>query len=142
MLAIADALLDVLPPETDAIGGLTMGADPIAFGVAGIAATRGVSLRSFSIRQDAKAHGVEGRVAGALLPGDRAVVIEDVATRGASILEAARVVKAAGARVLLLVALVDRGGTAQPLAAQQGMRFCALITAHDLGLPYEGAAIF
>ena len=62
---IADIILDEIP-GLDAIGGLTMGADPVAYGVSAIAADRGIPLRSFSVRKEAKDHGVEGRIAGAL----------------------------------------------------------------------------
>ena len=81
-MLVADAALSVIPEEATAIGGLTMGADPVAFGVAAIAATRGRDLRSFSVRKEAKDHGVTGRLAGALQPGDRVVVTEDTVTRG------------------------------------------------------------
>ncbi|NBU96472.1 MAG: hypothetical protein EBS20_11415 [Actinobacteria bacterium] len=68
IIAVADALLAIIPDDATAIGGLTMGADPVAFGVAAVAATRGRDLRSFSVRKDAKDHGVTGRLAGALEP--------------------------------------------------------------------------
>jgi orotate phosphoribosyltransferase len=138
ILLIADAALELIPSEADAIGGLTMGADPVAFGIAAVAATRGRRLRSFSIRKEAKDHGVTGRLAGALQAGDRVVVAEDTATRGVSALEAARVVRAAGADPILILALVDRGGTAGELARAEGIAFAALLTAPDLGFPYDG----
>src|SRR4029450_5197774 len=97
IVLVADAMLDVIPPEATAIGGLTMGADPVAFGVAAIGATRGRQLRSFSVRKEAKDHGVTGRLAGALQPGDKVVITEDTVTRGASPLEAARVARGLGA---------------------------------------------
>ena len=137
ILLVADAALEVIPPETTAIGGLTMGADPIAFGVAAIAATRGRMLRGFSIRKEAKDHGVEGRIAGALSPGDKVVVTEDTATRGTSALEAAAVVRAYGAEVVMILALVDRGGTAAALAAAEGIEFASLLSAPDLGFPFD-----
>ena len=62
--------------------GLTMGADAVAFGIAAIAATRGRTLRSFSVRKEVKDHGGGGRIAGALEPGDRVVITEDAVTRG------------------------------------------------------------
>ena len=68
LLLVADAALEVLPVDAVAIGGLTMGADPVAFGLAAVAATRGRRLRSFSVRKEAKDHGVTGRIAGALEP--------------------------------------------------------------------------
>jgi orotate phosphoribosyltransferase len=129
--------LAVIPPDATAIGGLTMGADPIAFGIAAIGATRGRALRSFSIRKEAKDHGVQGRLAGALLPGDHVVVTEDTATRGTSALEAARVVRELGADVVLILALVDRGGTAAALAGAEGIPFAALLEAPDLGFPFD-----
>jgi orotate phosphoribosyltransferase len=137
ILLIADALLAVLPDDIDAIGGLTMGADPVAFGVGAIAAARGRALRSFSIRKEAKDHGVEGRIAGALSPGDKVVVTEDTATRGTSALEAAAVVRAYGADVVMILALVDRGGTAAALAAAEGIEFVSLLSAPDLGFPFD-----
>jgi orotate phosphoribosyltransferase len=135
---VADAALPLLPPGTTAIGGLTMGADPVAYGVAAIAATRGVPLRSFSIRKEAKDHGVAGRVAGALQEGDRVVVTEDTVTRGVSPLEAVRVVRDVGAVPVLVLAIVDRGGTAAALMEAEGVPFAALLTAEDLGFPFDG----
>jgi orotate phosphoribosyltransferase len=137
IVLVADAALQVIPPGTTAIGGLTMGADPIAFGVAAIAATRGRMLRGFSIRKEAKDHGVEGRIAGALDPGDRVVVTEDTATRGTSAMEAVAVVRAYGAEVVMILALVDRGGTASALAAAEGIEFVSLLSAPDLGFPFD-----
>lgn len=136
ILAIADAVLAVLPEGVDAIGGLTMGADPVAFGVAAVAATRGVRLRSFSVRKDAKDHGITGRIAGALRPGDRVVITEDTVTRGTSPMEAVEVVEAFGASVAAIIPVVDRGGTCGALAADRGIPFLPLLTAEDLGFGF------
>lgn len=138
LLLVADALLALLPDDATAIGGLTMGADGMAFGVAGVAAARGRMLRAFSVRKEAKDHGAGGRIAGALEPGDHVVVTEDTVTRGTSLLEAAAVVREAGAEPVLAVACVDRGGTCAARAAEAGIPFVALVTAPDLGFPYEG----
>lgn len=138
LLLVADALLAVVPDDVTAIGGLTMGADGMAFGVAGVAAARGRMLRAFSIRKEAKDHGAGGRLAGALDPGDRVVITEDTVSRGTSLLEAARVVRELGADPVLIVACVDRGGTCAHLAAAEGIPFTALVTAPDLGFDYEG----
>jgi len=137
MLLVAEALLAVLPDDVTAVGGLTMGADAAAFATAGIAATRGRELKAFSVRKEAKGHGAGGRLAGALDPGDRVAITEDAVTRGVSMLEAADVVRACGAEPVLLVPLVDRGGTVEALAAQAGIPLRALVTAPDLGFPYE-----
>ncbi len=138
MTLVADGVLSVIPSEVDAIGGLTMGADPVAFVTAGVAATRGRMLKAFSVRKEAKDHGGGGRIAGALDPGDRVVVTEDTVTRGTSLLEAARAVTEAGGVPVLLVAVVDRGGTVEAMAAEEGIPFRALLTAPDLGFDYEG----
>lgn len=138
MLLVADAALEVIPADATAIGGLTMGADAMAFAVAAIAATRGRMLRSFSVRKEEKDHGAGGRIAGALEPGDRVVITEDAVSRGVSMLEAAEVVRAAGAQPILLVPVVDRGGTVTSMAADQGLDVRPLVTARDLGFDYEG----
>jgi orotate phosphoribosyltransferase len=137
MLLVADAVLSMVPDEATAIGGLTMGADPVAFVTAAVAAGRGRPLRAFSVRKEAKDHGGGGRIAGALDRGDRVIVTEDTVTRGTSLLEAARAVRASGAEPILLVALVDRGGTAGPMAAAEGLAFRAVLTAPDLGFEFE-----
>ena len=140
MLLVADAVLAelaALPSEATAIGGLTMGADPVAFVTAGIAASRGRPLRAFSVRKEAKDHGAGGRIAGALDPEDRVVVTEDTVTRGTSLLEAVEAVRAVGAEVVLALAVVDRGGAAQRLLATHGVEFRALLGAPDLGFAYD-----
>lgn len=138
MVLVADAILALVPPEATAIGGLTMGADPVAFITAGVAATQGRGLRAFSVRKEVKDHGGGGRIAGALEPGDKVVVTEDTVTRGTSLLEAAHAIEAFGAEVVLLTALVDRGGTVEAMAAAEGLRFAPVLTAPDLGFPFEG----
>ncbi|HEU5085468.1 MAG TPA: orotate phosphoribosyltransferase [Acidimicrobiales bacterium] len=141
ILLVADAALAVLPDDITAIGGLTMGADAVAFGVAAIAATRGRQLRSFSVRKEPKDHGGGGRVAGALEAGDRVVIVEDAVTRGVSMLEAADVIaEEVGAEAVLLMPVVDRGGTVEAMAAERGVPLRALVTAPDLGFPYEGSS--
>jgi len=134
---IADIILDEVD-GIDAIGGLTMGADPVAYGVSAIAADRGRQIRSFSVRKEAKDHGVEGRIAGALRKGDRVAITEDVVTRGVSPIEAAAAVRAFGAEPAIIIAVVDRGGTCEALAKREGINFLALLTAIELGFDYEG----
>lgn len=136
ILAVADAALEIIPDEATAIGGLTMGADPVAFGIAAVAATRGRDLRSFSIRKEAKGHGVTGRLAGALREGDKVVITEDTVTRGVSPLEAAAAVRELGAEPILIMTIVDRGGTCEAMATEAGIPFAALVTAMDLGFSY------
>jgi orotate phosphoribosyltransferase len=139
MLDVAELVLERMPTEVTAIGGLTMGADGVTFITAGVAATHGRALRAFSVRKEVKDHGAGGRIAGSLVPGDKVIITEDTVTRGTSLLEAAKVVREFGAEVVLLLAVVDRGGTAAAMAAEEGWTFDALFSAPDLGFPYEGA---
>ena len=136
IVLVADAVLSIIPDDADAIGGLTMGADPVAFGVAAVAATRDRALRSFSVRKNAKDHGVTGRIAGALEPGDRVVITEDTVTRGTSLMEAVDVVREFGAEPVLITVIVDRGGTCAAMAATAGVAYRPLLTAPDLGFDY------
>ena len=133
---VAALAAEVMPAEVDAIGGLTVGADPVAYGVAAVlGAERG--LRSFTVRKEAKDGGVGGRIAGALEPGDDVVLTEDAVTRGTSLMEAAAVVREFGARPVLIMPLVDRGGTCADLAAEEEIPYHPLVTAPDLGFPFE-----
>lgn len=136
---VASLILERVPADATAIGGLTMGADGVSFITAGVAATRGRALHSFSVRKEVKDHGAGGRIAGRLAPGDKVVITEDTVTRGTSLLEAATVVQEYGCEVVLLLAVVDRGGSAAAMAAERGLRFDALFSAPDLGFSYEGA---
>lgn len=138
MVLMADAALSLIPDDVTAIGGLTMGADPVAFGIAAVAATRGRNIKAFSVRKEVKDHGGGGRIAGALDPGDKVVITEDTASRGTSLMEAVEAVREAGAEPVMVLVLVDRGGTAGQIAADAGLPFVALVTAPDLGFDYEG----
>jgi len=136
IVAVADVALSLIPTDATAIGGLTMGADPVAFGIAAVAAERGRDLRSFSVRKEAKDHGVTGRIAGALEPGDRVVITEDTVTRGTSLMEAVDAVREFGADPVMIVVIVDRGGTCAAMAEAAGVRYEPLLTAPDLGFEY------
>jgi orotate phosphoribosyltransferase len=136
MLLMAEVALAIIPDDAQAIGGLTIGADPVAYAVAAIGATRGRQLRSFTVRKEAKDHGITGRFAGALEPGDRVVITEDTVTRGTSIMEAVEVVRAVGAVPVLITVIVDRGGTCGAMAEAAGIPFVPMLTAPDLGFGY------
>ena len=136
VVLMADVALELIPKDAVAIGGLTMGADPVAYGIAAVAATRGIDLRSFSVRKEAKDHGVTGRIAGALQPGDKVVITEDTVTRGTSIMEAVDAVTAFGAIPVLITVVVDRGGTCGAMAEERGIPFVPMLTALDLGYGY------
>ena len=136
VLLMAEVALSLIPGDADAIGGLTMGADPVAYSIAAIAAGRGRGLRSFSVRNESKDHGVKGRIAGALQPGDRVVITEDTVTRGTSIMEAVEAVREFGAHPVLITVVVDRGGTCGAMADAAGIPFLPMLTAPDLGFAY------
>jgi orotate phosphoribosyltransferase len=137
ILLVAEVALSMIPEKASAIGGLTMGADPVAFGIAAVGATRGINLRSFSVRKEAKDHGVTGRLAGALQPGDKVVITEDTVTRGTSLFEAVEVVKAFGAEPVFITVIVDRGGTCAAMAAEAGIPYRPMLTAPDLGFDFN-----
>ena len=136
IVLVADVALSLIPASANAIGGLTMGADPVAFGIAAVAATRGHALRSFSVRKEAKDHGVKGRIAGALQHGDNVVITEDTVTRGTSIFEAVDAVREFGANVVLITVIVDRGGTCADMAKEAGITYAPMLTAPDLGFEF------
>jgi orotate phosphoribosyltransferase len=136
MIAVANAAFEIIPADATAIGGLTMGADPVAYGIAAVGATQGRNLRSFSVRKEAKDHGITGRIAGALQPGDRVIITEDTVTRGTSLFEAVDAVWEFGAVPVLITVIVDRGGTCAAMAAEAGIKYKPLLTAPDLGFEF------
>ena len=137
IVLVADVALSLLPDDVVAIGGLTMGADPVAFGIAAVAATRGRSLRSFSVRKEAKDHGITGRIAGALQPGDKVAIVEDTVTRGTSIFDAVTAVREFGATPVFITVIVDRGGTCADMASNAGIAYEPMLTAPQLGYDYN-----
>lgn len=129
---VAAAVLDVLDDTVTAIGGMTMGADPIAVATA-VCANR--PLRAFSIRKSAKDHGIGGRLVGPVTTEDRVCVVEDTMTTGGSTVGAIDVLRAAGIDVVQVVTLVDRsGGDAARAMAAIGLELTALVTPADLGV--------
>jgi orotate phosphoribosyltransferase len=94
--------------RVDAIGGLTLGADPVSYAIAYASALAGTPLRAFTVRKEAKAHGAGRLIEGPFCEGDRVAVIEDVITTGGSALRATEVIRAAGGVVAGVLALVDR----------------------------------
>ena len=117
-----------------AVGGLTLGADPVAYAIAFAARLNGLAIDAFTVRKLAKTHGAGRRIEGSLSPGDPVVITEDVITTGSSACEAIDAVREAGARVLGVLAVVDReeGGREQIAAA--GVPVATLVTASELGV--------
>src|SRR5438874_7021131 len=120
--------------EPQLVGGLTLGADPVAYAIAATARGRGRTLDAFTVRKEPKTHGTAKRVEGCLVPGAGVVVVEDVITTGQSALEAIRAVESEGARVLGVLVVVDREDGGRAALEQAGYQVEALITATELGL--------
>src|SRR5688572_2014840 len=108
-------LEDLKDSSVEAVGGLTLGADPIAAGVAAISHLEGRPVRAFLVRKEMKSHGTQKRIEGAPLEGARVAIVEDVMTTGGSAKEAIVQAEAAGAKVERVYCLVDRleGGAAE-----------------------------
>jgi len=105
---VGAAILEHVPAEAEAVGGLTMGADPIAYAVASYGTRHGRPLNAFSVRKEAKRHGLGKWVEGCATRGTAVVVIDDVVTTGGSTIDAIRKCREEGLRVVAVVALVDR----------------------------------
>lgn len=134
---IGHGMLDLLGDATDidAVGGLTMGADPIVGAILGLAPQRGRSgLLGFLVRKEAKAHGTGRRVEGPIEPGMTVAIVEDVATTGGSALQAIDAVEALGCRVARVICVLDRLEGAAAAFHQRGIPFQALATIRDLGI--------
>ena len=116
------------------VGGLTLGADPVAYAVAVAAYGRGVALDAFTVRKQAKDHGTGKRLEGCFATGGDVVIVEDVITTGQSAQDAIAAVQAEGGRILGILAVVDREEGGKAALEQAGYGVEALITATELGL--------
>lgn len=126
------ATLDARGWAPRALGGLTLGADPVAYAIAHAARRAGRTLDAFTVRKEVKGHGLGRRIEGCFTAGDPVVVVEDVITTGHSALEAVAVVREAGARVLGVLAVVDREEGGREAIAAQGVAVTALVLASEL----------
>lgn len=118
--------------DVDAIGGLTLGADPIAYAIAYHSATSSHPIRAFTVRKEPKGHGTGRLIEGPFRQGDRVVVIEDVITTGASALRAVSTLRAAGAEILGVFALVDREEGGRMTLESEQLTVVVLTTATEL----------
>jgi len=118
--------------RADSVGGLTLGADPIAYAIAYASALAGRPVRAFTVRKEAKAHGTGKLIEGPFTPADHVVVIEDVITTGGSALRAVKAVRGTGATVSGVLALVDREEGGRERIAAEGCAVQALVTAAEL----------
>jgi orotate phosphoribosyltransferase len=118
--------------KVTAIGGLTMGADPIAHAAALTSYLKGQPINAFSVRQKPKEHGAGGLLVGDVTPGDRAVVVEDVVTTGGSALRAVAAAREFGLEVVKVLILVDRQEGGKEAVAQEVPQVEAVFTISDL----------
>lgn len=119
--------------DFDAVGGLTLGADPVATAMLHAAAQQGRKLDAFVVRKSEKAHGLQRRVEGPDVKGRRVLAVEDTSTTGGSVLMAVEALRAEGAEVVAVAVIVDRG-SAGPKIAEAGLTYLAAYTLEDLGL--------
>lgn len=116
----------------DAVGGLTLGADPVATAMLHAAAAQGRALDAFVVRKEGKAHGLQRRIEGPEVAGRRVLVVEDTSTTGSSALTAAEALAEAGASVAGIAVVVERG--AAPAVAAAGHDYRWALALADLGL--------
>jgi orotate phosphoribosyltransferase len=116
----------------DAVGGLTLGADPVATAMLHAAAARGRHLDAFVVRKSEKAHGLQRRIEGPDVTGRRVLAVEDTSTTGDSVLTAVAALRDAGAEVVAVAVIVDRGAGAK--VREAGLDYLTAYSLHDLGL--------
>ena len=115
-----------------AVGGLTLGADPVAYAIALAARSQGIALDAFTVRKAAKTHGTGKRIEGCFTPGARVVVVEDVITSGASARDAIDVIRAERGHVVGVLAVVDREEGGRAAIEQAGIPVEALVLASEI----------
>jgi orotate phosphoribosyltransferase len=133
---IASMILDQLDGvEADLVGGLEMGAVPIAASVTAVAHARGRKLPAFFVRKQAKEHGtkslIEGLARDETMAGKRVVIVEDVTTTGGSAIKAAEAIRASGATIVRVITIVDRQDGADEAFKAADMDFRPLLTLND-----------
>lgn len=120
--------------DFDAVGGLTLGADPVATAMLHARATAGGRLDAFVVRKESKAHGMQRRIEGTEVAGRRVLVVEDTSTTGGSALTAVEAVREAGGEVVAVAVVVDRGTGAAEAVAAEGLEYRYAVELSDLGL--------
>lgn len=133
---VGEVMLDLTEDLAyDAVGGLTMGADPVATAMLHAAARRGRRLDAFVVRKAEKAHGLQQRIEGPAVSGRRVLVVEDTSTTGGSPLTAVEACREAGAEVVAVAVIADRSsGAAERISDESGLPYRAAYGLGDLGL--------
>ena len=137
---VAEGILDMLDEGTmpAAVGGMSIGADPITSAVVTMSAVRDTPVRGFMVRKESKGHGTNQYIEGPVKPGDEVVVVEDVVTTGGSSLTAIERIEAFGMKVIGVITIIDRmeGGAAAFKA--RGYKLASLLTIRDFGIDPPG----
>jgi orotate phosphoribosyltransferase len=132
-VGVGRILLSLLPENTQAVAGLTLGADPIVTAVSVVAAYAGRAIVPLIIRKEAKGHGTQAYIEGLILPANSSVVVlEDVVTTGGSAMKAVQRLRDAGYAVEEVISLVDRQQGGAELYEKEGLKFQAVFTIQDL----------
>jgi len=133
---IGEGILEILQHEAmpQAVGGMSIGADPITAAVITVAAYQDIPLKGFMVRKQSKGHGTDKFVEGPITSGDRVVIVEDVVTTGGSSLEAIEKVEALGVTVDGVIAIVDRLEGGGEMFESKGYTFHPLFTVRDFGI--------
>jgi orotate phosphoribosyltransferase len=132
---VGRVMLDLVSDlDFDAVGGLTLGADPVATAMLHARAATGGRLDAFVVRKAGKAHGLQQRIEGPSVQGRRVLVVEDTSTTGASPLEAANAAREAGATVVAVATIADRATGAAERFADAGLEYRHAFGLADLGL--------
>lgn len=130
---VGQVMLDVTGDwDFDAVGGLTLGADPVAGAMMHAAAAQGRQLDAFVVRKSEKTHGLQRRIEGPDVAGRRVLAVEDTSTTGGSVLTAVEALREAGAIVVGVAVIVDRGAAAR--VQEAGLEYRTAFTLEDLGL--------
>jgi orotate phosphoribosyltransferase len=130
---VGEVMLDATSEfEYDAVGGLTLGADPVATAMLHAASKRGRKLDAFVVRKSEKQHGLQRRIEGPDVKGRRVLAVEDTSTTGGSVLTAVEALHEAGAIVVGVAVIVDRG--AGPKVIEANLPYTAVFTLAELGL--------
>jgi len=130
---VGEVMLEVTKDwDFDAVGGLTLGADPVATAMMHVAASKGRKLDAFVVRKAEKAHGLQRRIEGPDVAGRRVLAVEDTSTTGGSVMTAVEALREAGAIVVGVATIVERG--AAPLLAENNLEYKYAYSLTDLGL--------
>ncbi len=136
-MLVGEGILDLLlatAPLPAAVGGMAIGADPITASVITMAAVRGIPLRGFMVRKNAKGHGTNQFLEGPVRPGDQVAIVEDVVTTGGSSLAAIQRAEAFGLTIVRVIGIIDRMEGGAEAFGRCGYPFSSLLSIRDFGL--------